>query len=164
MIISHSEDILLGGIDSIITCMSIIVVFSSSNTLYIPLLLGLTIANTISDGISMFASSYLSKDLSHQKDALTRSMYTWIAFTFTGFLPIIPFILQHLNVINVSKNVMFKTSYVIALCILLIFALYGIDWNTDNITNTNIQVHLVRSILLPTSAIFVAYIIGRQFA
>jgi len=156
---SARDDIILGSVDSLITVMSVISTFHGIGGIPpIIIIIALAVSNTITDGVSMFSSRYLSQTTHMDREtALNSGFYTWISFTICGLLPVIPFLLP------IHRQAMFFLSYVVALIVLFTAAKIGYQITAENINTADMRTHLVEVVLLPVGTIVLAYIIGYLF-
>jgi hypothetical protein len=157
---SARDDIILGSVDSLITVMSVVSTFHGLGGIPpVILIIALAVSNTITDGVSMFSSRYLSQTAHTDREtALNSGVYTWMSFTICGLLPVIPFLLP------ASRVSMFVLSYVIAMIVLLVVAVIGYEITPDNIGTVHVKTHLVEVIMLPVATICLAYVIGYMFS
>lgn len=89
----HSEDVIFGGIDGIVSTFAIICgCFGSGQSALTALVL--SISNLIADGFSMGISSYTSKlEEDYSGDAFYSGIIKYLSFVFIGSIPILWFIL-----------------------------------------------------------------------
>jgi VIT1/CCC1 family predicted Fe2+/Mn2+ transporter len=156
---TYKNDMVLGSVDSLITVMSIVSTFHGlgGGLKVVLLVIVLGVSNVISDGISMFSSRYISRRINADHAiALNSGLYTWLAFTVCGLIPIIPFILP------LPIYTKFVASYIIALIVLVATIMIGYDITYDRMYDEKWQ--LLLSISIPIATIVIAYFIGNVFS
>ncbi len=156
---NYKNDIVLGSVDSLITVMSIVSTFHAlhggPHLVLMVIVLGLS--NVISDGISMMSSRYLSRRINtDHASAMSSGFYTWLSFTTSGFIPLIPFILP------ISTQLKFTSSYIVAFIVLLVAIMIGYDMSMDKLQENKAQI--IISIIIPIVTVGIAYFIGSMFS
>lgn len=167
----HSDDVIFGGIDGIVSTFAIICgCFGSGQTALTALVLAAS--NLIADGFSMGVSSYTSKlEEDYKGDAFNSGVAKYLAFVLIGLIPVSWFILVFAVFRSKTRKSLLTKNDIMMVVILSItgLGLVGLfkgcyrnkkqNKNNDkNLRNKILCENIIKTILIGSGAGILAYL------
>jgi VIT1/CCC1 family predicted Fe2+/Mn2+ transporter len=159
----YLKEFVYGGIDGCITTFAVVAGATGAD-LNSGIIIILGFANLIADGFSMSVGNYLStkselaSEKNHAQNSNARSPFqtavaTFISFIIMGFIPLLVYVLNYLNVIKAAYN--FAGS-----CGLTLLALFTIGFLRSYVTKTSRFKSIAETLGLGGIAAVLAYYVG----